>query len=930
MLGYAPDPSGPEPLPSARARPTEYGFPAVSVVAPAAQLRPTSTPSSKTKMQVRTLALPALAVALLALTSCSSGGGTASATAPSCDDGTGAGTGSQAFCVVSCNLGCGAIGCSISEIAQNQPITFVFNRPVDPGSVTLASVQIKTETGEEPVGTFLVNGEKVTFAPEVQVVGNSSFFGFKNGATYSLIIRKGEPGVPTVRSTSGQAPVRDVICNLRVSRGIIDLDNAPPRATLVTPSQAAGVVRDTRIVLEFSEILDRAPFRGSLADLPVKFDVRRTTANGSTRECDLSNKVSLRGSPRLDQDTARQISVLTMVPGDRLPSDACVEITVTTGVRDVAGTSARPQVFRFTVEHSEPVARTLVEQFQSQQDLDSERSAGEWSGGAVTPAQVGGSGRHGDFDLALLTPLGDDNYLWDLERDEVNGNRGFLVPGANTLTGEDELVTNGEFHFARFFLPTLAKVRVVGRHPLRLFVRGRCEILGTLDLRGVSAAADFAGRPNAAVNLPGQPASLGGPGGGNGGAGGSLELDMGFPHNPNKPLFDGQDGGAGWVDPQHGYLTLAQARGGRGSRQWPLSGLNTSIQFTYIGVVSVMAASPGGGGGYLTPGGNGLNTSQPAYLRQPDVQGGSAVDVVSLSPLGRSSLQHFLLGGAGGGGGGAHTYYRALGEDLLWCAGGAGGGGGGALLLRVGRDLVTGIDSRIDVSGGAGATVTALRPLRNGPATVGGGGSGGTVLMQTGTDYNLAGTVRTLGGAGGAVNVNLGTGANSDHLTQSGGAGSNGYVRVEAPTPPSPSNIGVLVPPATAANVGQLTDRDTVVALQSQFLPLSDIFPPNWTGYELEAVIDGVPIVYSDNPALGSGQRAVPFTGPVGLVVQAGHEDNGNFVAAGPWRQFVGAFGGSAGSINDDGPVAVRFQLVIDRSRAASIVISKLTFHYEN
>lgn len=880
-------------------------------------------------MQVRTLYLPAFATALLALTSCSSGGGSAASVSnPSCDDGTGAGTGSQAFCVIACNLGCGAVGCSISEIAQNQPITFQFNRAVDPSSVNFTTIQIKTATGEEPVGTFLVNGDRVTFAPDIQVVGNSSFFGFKNGETYSLNIRTGGSGAPTVRSTSGQPPARSVVCNLRVSRGIIDLDNAPPRATLVTPAQPSNVSRDTPIVLEFSEILDRAPFSASgTAEPPVRFIVRRTTRNGAVLECVPGVEVALRGSTRLDQNTARQISILTLVPGDRLPSDACIEIQVTTRVRDVAGTSARPQLFRFTVEHEEPTRRTLVEEFASQQNLDPERSAGEWSGGGITRSAIGGSGRHGDFDLSLVQRLAEDEYLWDLDRDERNGTRGYLMPGVRTMSGQDDFITDGEFHFARMIVPERARIRVVGVNPLRLFVRGRCEIHGTLDLRGVSAAPDYAGRPIGPVNLAGQPASKGGPGGGGGGAGGSLETDMGTTANPNKPLFDGKDGGAGWVDSQHGYLAQAQMRGGRGSHQWPTSGLNTAIQFTYLGVVSQMTPAPGGGGGYSVPGGIGVNLSLPVSVRQPDSPGGAALDIGALPPLGRSSLQHFLLGGAGGGGGGSHTFFRALGESFLWCAGGAGGGGGGALVLRVGRDLVLGPASLIDVSGGAGATVaTPEVRLTNGPATPGGGGSGGTVLLQTGTDYSLAGRIRALGNAGGTFDYGLGI----DRMRVIGGNGSNGYIRVEAPTPPPVGNIGQLEPPASTANVGAMTDEDKIVALQSQFLFLPHIFPPNWVGYELETVIDGAPFVFSDNPSLGNGRRAIPFDEAVGLVVQGTQDLNGSAEPpTAPWRQFVGP-SPSGGSLNDDLATVIRFQLVLNYNRASTIAVRKLTFHYEN
>ncbi|HLU39406.1 MAG TPA: Ig-like domain-containing protein, partial [Planctomycetota bacterium] len=707
---------------------------------------------------------------------------------PSCEDGTGGGTGSSSFCVVACNLGCGPIGCAISEIAQNQPITFEFNRPVDPASVNFTTIQMKTETGEEPVGQFLVSGNRVTFVPEIQVVGNSSFFGFKNGATYSLIIRRGGEG-PTVRSVSGQPMVRGLTCSLRVSRGIVDLDNAPPRATLVTPSVVTNVPRDTRIVLEFSEILDRAPFQTTNEeDRPVRFLVRRTVNNNGVLECDTSSELPLRGAQFLDQDPARQISVLTMVPGDRLPSQACIEIQVTTRVRDVAGVAARPQLFRFTIEEAALVRRTLVESFSSQQTLDPERSAGEWSGGSVSPAQIGGSGRHGDFSLDLLERVGANDYLWDLDRDEVNGRRGFLIPGSRTLSGEDELVTDGAFEFAMFVLPDTANVRVVGSSPLRLWVRGRCEIGGVLDLAGRSAAVDYPARPSIATMLAGQPASPGGPGGGEGGRGGSLEPDMGTPGNPNKPAFDGMDGGAGWVHPDHAYLNLAQARGGAGSRQWPASGLNTDIVFSYLGVVSQMAPSPGGGGGWVTPGGTGSNLSIPAHLRQADTAGGGGFDPLALPPLGRESAVHFLLGGAGGGGGGAHTYFRALGEPMLWCAGGAGGGGGGALLVRVGRDLLIKSNAFIDARGGDGSTVTdTQRPLVLGPANPGGGGSGGTVLLQVAGNYDLLGRVRVTGGNGADIEYNYhATPGVGDRLVLHAGDGSPGYVRVEAPVAPSP------------------------------------------------------------------------------------------------------------------------------------------------
>ena len=140
-----------------------------------------------------------------------------------------------------------------------------------------------------------------------------------------------------------------------------------------------------------------------------------------------------------------------------------------------------------------------------------------------------------------------------------------------------------------------------------------------------------------------------------------------------------------------------------------------------------------------------------------------------------------------------------------------------------------------------------------------------------------------------------------------------------------------MEPPATAANVGNLTDRDRVVGLQSRFSGLTDVFPPVWTAYELTAEIDGATVVYSDDPARGSGRRAEPFVQPLGLVVQGTRESGtGPAPTTRPWRQFVGRFDGGAGSLNDDTATYVRFQLIFNYDLATTIRVRSLEFHYQN
>ena len=68
--------------------------------------------------------LPALALVAAAC----SGGGSSNGYGD-CQDG--------AFCLTYCDLGCSLSGCSLTEIAENQQLRFVFNEAIDPASVTV-------------------------------------------------------------------------------------------------------------------------------------------------------------------------------------------------------------------------------------------------------------------------------------------------------------------------------------------------------------------------------------------------------------------------------------------------------------------------------------------------------------------------------------------------------------------------------------------------------------------------------------------------------------------------------------------------------------------------------------------------------------------------------------------------------------------------
>src|SRR5690606_11724758 len=196
-------------------------------------------------MLIRLDRLAASSAVLLAwlLSGCSSGSGSTSRLSPiRCTEGT------SKFCLVSCNLGCSHTTCSVSENAQNQPITLVFSEAIDPSSVNPATVSLRTASGEPPIGDLLVSGSTITFRPKIEIQGGTTFFGFRANETYLLTLPAGSSGGQSLRSVSGDPLGALVSCQLLVSRGVIDLDNRPPVANLIVPSETTNVSRGVTIV----------------------------------------------------------------------------------------------------------------------------------------------------------------------------------------------------------------------------------------------------------------------------------------------------------------------------------------------------------------------------------------------------------------------------------------------------------------------------------------------------------------------------------------------------------------------------------------------------------------------------------------------------------------------------------------------------------
>ncbi len=550
-----------------------------------------------------------------------------------------------------------------------------------------------------------------------------------------------------------------------------------------------------------------------------------------------------------------------------------------------------------------PTVQLTTENFATALRRDPDRSSGTWGNGALSPGLLGGDGRHGSFDPSLGTPIGPNEWEWNTDH--------ALIPADRTLTGVAELVTDGRFHFTDFVIPAGVTVRFTGSQPLLLYVRGRAAIDGTLDASGATMGA-FTVRDltnnNPGSILPGQPGGRPGPGGGAGGAGGDRCNGQGPRIVAGINTNDGQPGQDVRVRAGHAYLAQTFRTGGAGSAMFPPTGVNGAVTYTVSFAFNGQIAPGGSGGGFGGPGGVATVTMLPPGGSTGPAAGPSNAFALLPLPAGARSLDHFLVGGAGGGGGGSHPFLAITGQfSDVWRAGAGGSGGGGAVAVRAGSQID--LTGTLAVRGGDGRLFSD-RP--SGIPSPGGGGSGGSVLLQS-IVINHTGSLDARGGAGGSIAgiqpVNLSAIVN-------GGSGAPGRLRLESLFPTMPT--GNSVPTLTGSDVVLLADSDARVGDGSVFVRLGGA-PTLALRYELDAIVNGSPVRFSDDPAVGP-----PATDPNGALVvrfQAGRSDGmGGVVAAGPWRAAFGVDGGAADHVSRDAGTHVRWDIVFHRTAATATV----------
>jgi len=566
------------------------------------------------------------------------------------------------------------------------------------------------------------------------------------------------------------------------------------------------------------------------------------------------------------------------------------------------------------------VEQQLVESFDSDANRDPLASGDVWENGALVPATLGGDGRHGSFQPTESLQLSTDYTV---------------IPGANTLDGRPVTVTDGRFYFTDLVVPAGVTVRFTGSVPAQLFVRGRVDVQGTISVDAddlpffVPTSGPAVGMRCStfdAGSLEGQPGGRGGAGGGRGGDGADKCLNAGPIFDGGVNVTNGQPGDDVQVSAAHAFAAQASGTGGLGSPLHPATGIWPNPAPPLIVIYVPYHSAGGGGGGFRFSGGVATDYSVSGGTVQSSLiaPGGDSFDLLPFpaqAPPGYSSLEHFSVGGSGGGGGGSHGFGKiGIGIFERWMAGSAGSGGGGVLVVRAGGGIDVG--GTLTSRGGRGVIINGDSPAiasvdaSYGISSPGGGGSGGSVLLQSDRGVAVFGSIDVRGGEGSKnertavapLSGNGGAGAGSPGFYR---AESNGFVTLSQASAPAP----------TPDNTGTLTDRDELSGSRSRWLLPSSPSLPIYERYELLVEIGGLPVLFSDDPAV-SPVAADTAGGPVLVRFQGADVDpvTGQPIAAsiGPWRTTLAP---GADSVNRDRARTLRFDVVCNKTLGVTRVL---------
>ena len=225
--------------------------------------------------------------------------------------------------------------------------------------------------------------------------------------------------------------------------------------------------------------------------------------------------------------------------------------------------------------------------------------------------------------------------------------------------------------------------------------------------------------------------------------------------------------------------------------------------------------------------------------------------------------------------------------------------------------------------------------------SAGGGGSGGALFLQVNLETKNRGLISAAGGIGGIVKGNAGDslfrGAHSI-----GGDGSDGILHVEVSADPNSYPLGRTVPASPPVAKIDPTDFDNEVTVRSLWYAASLLFPPDFSRYEIEAIVDGNRVLYSDDSDHADpdfGGLANGASSPLQFSVQGAKLERDPTGKLGPkpntsitpFRIYVGQAPASsnAKSLSDDGATGYRFELGLDRSLGKTVDVKSISIFWK-
>jgi hypothetical protein len=406
-------------------------------------------------------------------------------TLPGCIGGSGAGgSDTGAFGITVCSLGCGGSSFAVSTWQANKDITFTFTSEVDPASVDFSSISIvKVADGSAPLGSFVVDGRKVTFRPAFLETLAGLTFGFEDGADYRITIATSGPNV--VRSTGGSLNQSRLTGILTID-GVADLVPGPPFVISVDPNQENPPTSNLFIItIVFGDLLRTA----QLAD-PVSGASGLISVSVSDEQTGVSSVVP--GTFRAFSDRDTLTTTVTFTPLIGFPSGGngrrtCL-VSLSQQIVDLVGNPlANAGTLTIPLPEGSTVTGSIVETFADNAKEDAAASTvGMW---AAAP----GDGIDSGQDPVTGNHLGGGSgVLGDLVATE--GQVFFNTDGGSVfsdLLNETVTVADGAFPFTRVWTDSDVFVTASGSRPLRVFARGSMTMGGQWVFEGADAPPNW-------------------------------------------------------------------------------------------------------------------------------------------------------------------------------------------------------------------------------------------------------------------------------------------------------------------------------------------------------------------------------------------------------------------------------------------------------